>query len=259
MLRLAGAAVCAALLAEPASARAETPRDAASRAFEAGAFLSAADAAQAGGEAGGLTFAARSLLAACVAGTPAEHPDALIERAIDTARAALDRDPNSVEARLNLALGIGLKGRRTGRMEALRKGYAATGRRLIEDALAMDPDNAWAHALMGGWSLEVLRRGGKIGAKIYGADFEDGVAHFDRARALAPTDPAIAMLYGAALLELDPKRHAEEARAQFEAAAAGRPKDALGRMMRREAMTLLVVMDEAGPEAAAKEAGRRFS
>jgi len=259
MFRLAGVAVCAALLAEPAAALAEAPRDTAARAFESGAFLTAAAAAESSGGAGGLTLAARALLAACVAGPAEENVDLLIDRAIVAARTALERDPKSVEARLNLALGLGLKGRRTGRMEAFRKGYAATGKRLIEDAMIMEPNNAWANALMGGWSLEVMRRGGKIGAKLYGASFEEGVAYFERARVLAPQDPAIAMLYGAALLELDPKRFAEDARAQFEAAAAGQPRDALGRTMRREASAFLEILEREGPEAAARAANRRFS
>lgn len=243
------------MLSDPASALA--PSEAAVS-FHSGRFLEAAEAGRAeGGE--GLSLAARGLLAQVVTGEAGRETDQLIEQAVRLSEQLLARRPNSAAARLDLAFALGLQARRLGKLEAFRKGYAPRGRRLIEEALAIEPDNAWAHAMLGGWHCEVLRRGGRMGAKLYGARFGVGTAEFEQARALAPHDPSISLQYAVALLGVDPERYARQARDLLNDSAAARPSDAFQKFMVREAQRLGALMDAKGARAAAEEASRRFA
>jgi hypothetical protein len=226
-------------------------------AYRDGAFLEAAVAAEGRGGAEDLAFAARSLLAQALTGADRDV-DALLGRAETNARRALALDPGLVEAQLQLAVALGMQGRRASVAEAVRKGYAREGRALIRGALARAPDEAWAHALEGGWNLEIVRRGGAVGARYYGASVAAGRAAFERARALAPDDPVIAYQYAVALLELDADRNRAEATRLLEAARACRAGDAFERRMQRKADRVAGVLAAQGGAAAALTAAARF-
>lgn len=245
---LALAAACWAFTA------AADPPGAAVHKFAIGDYLAAADIADDRATADNLAFAARALLAACVTSGDAETRERLLDRAEQTARQALALDDGSVEARLNLALVYGMRSKQMGVGEAFAHRYAPRGRTLITEALALAPHDARAHALLGAWHLEVLRRGGRAGAIIYGARFEVGVAAFERARALSPDDPMIALHFGVALLQLDANRHAAAAETQLRAAAALPATDAFSAFAATAANDILAVLRAAGPEAAAAHA-----
>jgi hypothetical protein len=222
-------------------------------AYAAGFYLAAADAALARGGAADLSLATRALLAECVRVGRGAQQMQLIDKAMATARAALAANPQSVDARMQLAMAIGLKGRRISAVEAMRAGYAKEGRKLVEEALASAPEEAWAHALMGGWHMEVIRRAGPM-ARAMGASESKGVAAFERARTLAPKDAAIAMHFAVGLLGVNAKKYAAQADALFAAAEAAPPGDAFQTQMRAEAIKLRAVLKKDGPEAANRAA-----
>ncbi|MEJ0059868.1 MAG: hypothetical protein WDM79_09960 [Terricaulis sp.] len=237
-----------ALLAAAAPAAADPP-GAAARYYAAGDFMAAADAAEAQNSPSSLAFAARALMAECLTSTDRRNVDELITRAERAAREALELDAESVDARLQLALALGARGRRSSLSDAIRHGYANQGRRLIQEALDRAPDEPWAHALMGGWHLEVLRRGGRAGAVAYGARLNTGIAEFERARALAPDDPLIALQYAVALIELDSDLYAAQAADLLQASASARPRDAFEAHAVRQANRLAGVLERDGPAA----------
>jgi multidrug efflux pump subunit AcrA (membrane-fusion protein) len=243
----AGAMIALLAVAAPAAA---DPPSAATRLYAAGNFMAAAELAEAQNSSSSLAFAARALLAECLTAPDRESVDALITRAEQAAQDSLALDAQSVDARLQLALAIGMRGRRATLSEAIRHGYAQRGRRLIEEALQRAPDEPWAHALMGGWHLEVLRRGGRAGAIAYGARVNTGIAEFERARALAPNDPLIALQFAVALIELDSDRYAVRAGDLLRASATAHPHDAFEAHAVREARRLAGVLDREGPAAA---------
>lgn len=248
------AVVFSAMLTEPAPA---AEPGAAMVAFQSGKFLEAADAGRGALDSQGWSLAARALLAQVLVDADPRASAARLEESIALSQKALAVDADSVEARLDLAFALGIKGRRAGKLEAVRRGYAAQGKRLIDDALAQDPDNAWAHAMLGGWHYEVLRRGGTIGAKLYGANLGAGLAAFEQAMRLAPDDPAIALQYAIAILGANAERHRDKARALLAQAAQARPVDAVAAIMIAEASRLGLVMDSLGARAAADETMRR--
>ncbi len=197
-------------------------------------------------------------MANCLTDAQGQEIGLTAERAEAAARAALLRDPDSVDARLQLALALGVIGRLASDAEAVRAGYAREGRRLIDEAIARDPENPLAHALLGAWHLEVIRRGGRAGAVFYGARTDRGLAAFERAVGLAGADSAILLLYETSVLELDANKYAALARDLLGRAAHAPASDAFARDMRAEARRLGAVLSTQGARAAADMASDRL-
>ena len=234
--------------ADLASARAD---------YAGGAFEDAAREGEAAGDSESLSIASRALLAQCLL-SPRAATSETIQRAQKDALQALVLDDKSVEARLDLALALGLQGERASISDAWRKRYAQRGRRLIDEALALSPDQPRALALLGGWHLEVLRRGGGAGALFLGARYASGIAAFDRARAAAPNDPAISLHYAVALLALDARKNAAQARDLLAAAGAAPSTDAVSAALREEARRLGAVLAASGAQAAVRMINQKF-
>lgn len=233
------------------------PSPEAASAYAKGAFLSAAEIGERKGDADDLALAARALLAEALIG---DAPDAdLVGQAIDCADRALKEDAGSVEARLQLAVALGMKGRRAGLGEALAHGYAQKGRRLISEALARDPNEPWAYALLGGWNLEVVRRGGPAGAALFGAGLSSGRKAFEKALELAPDDGAIAYQYALALLELDGVKYRNDADALLARLERWKPSDAFEERVRLLGLDVRAALHASGPDAAVRLATSRFS
>lgn len=252
---LAFSALLAALV-WAAPARSDPP-GVALRLYAAGDFVAAAEAADAQPSAASLAFAASALVAACAAADTPAAVDTLLRRAESKAREALALDESSVDARLQLALVYGLEGRRASLSHAFTEGYAPRGRRLIDEALAREPDNAHAHALLGAWHLEIIDRGGAAGAFVYGARLSRGLAEFERARALAPDDPLISLHYAVGLMEIAPETYRERAARLLDAVIAATPRDAMEALAQRTARRLQAAL-ERGTDAARNAARDSF-
>lgn len=254
-LSMAAPVLALVLFAVPAHAE---PSEAALRLYADGNYLAAADIADDLETAASLSFASRAFMAACATAPARADVDAWLDRAEQTARDALALDGRSVEARLQLALVYGVRGRRATLAQAFTGRYAPRGRRLIDEALALQPRNARAHALLGAWHLEVLRRGGRAGAAAYGASQRRGAAEFERAMALAPDDPMIPLHYAVALLELNAAQNADRAAALLRRAAGMEPRDALERFVTRTAHRVARTLEENGPAAAQRAVHATF-
>ena len=193
-------------LALSSAAFAEPP-SAALRLYAAGDFLAAASSAENTNSAEAHLVAARALIAAAMDAPQSRSVGVWLNRAEDHAEDAVRLAPQSADARLQLAFVLGAKARRTSLAQAIAHNYAPRARRLIEEALEREPENAIAHAMLGNWHLEVLRRGGPRGARVYGARLDAGLEAFERAQALAPASAMIPIQYAVALLQLDPARY----------------------------------------------------
>jgi hypothetical protein len=237
-------------LAFAAPARAHTLDDV-RRLYAEGRFLEAAMAGEAVGSASALTLAARSLLAQSMFNPLNEADAPLLMAAQGRAEEALQRQPGSVAAQLQLAAALGFRAQLLSNREAMASGIAGRAQALISGAVQRAPSDPWAQALYGGWHFETVRRGGAVGAMVMGASVSAGEAAFQRAVALAPRDPGILMAYATALLMLDPQANAARARGLFDQAAACAPRDAFERLTAdRAARTSEVVRAEGGRAAA---------
>ncbi len=179
--------------------------------FAVGAYGRAAELAAARPDADALALAAQAVAAQAILDGDSDGDQAARVRAL--AQEALRRDPDHVEARLQLAVGLWLEGREASALQSLWRDLPGRGHALLETVLDDTPDHAWAHALMGAWHLEVLRRGGDRGARMYGADLQTGVSHFYRALRMDPDNAAIALQCAVSFLALDAERYEDHARA----------------------------------------------
>jgi hypothetical protein len=78
--------------------------------------------------------------------------------------------------------------------------------------LALDPDNAWPHAVLGIWHLEVVRHAGaELARDVYSASKEAGLEHCAAAERLAPGQIVLRFGCTVARLLLDPATYEQEA------------------------------------------------
>lgn len=162
-----------------------------------------------------------------------------LKRAEGYARRAMAADPKFADARVYLALSLGLATRIEGYDIARRKGYATEAKRALEEARVLDPKNAWALAGLGGWNIEVVRGGGKVLAYlIYGATLERGRAYFAQAFAQAPNNIAIRYQYALTLSGYDVKRFRGEIEALLTRVVEGHADTVYLRLVQKRAAEL---------------------
>ncbi|MCE9649887.1 MAG: hypothetical protein K8R18_09725 [Parvibaculum sp.] len=216
---------------------------AARAAFERGDFDEAAMLARPLSTPEGLTLAARAALAeGDFVASPQERRRTFLQAETD-ARAAIARDPQNIEGHLYLALALGFLGRLDGSLAAHFAGYAEEARKHIDRALVLDPESAWAHALLGGWNLEIVRDGGMLGETIYGASLDKGLSAYRRALEIEPGNAAIAYQYALQLLALGGAPHRAEALHSLSRALKPKPEDAVETLARRRARRLKLALD----------------
>lgn len=246
-----------AIVAAASTPAAADPPTAALQAFAAGDYLAAASSAETQASPSSQLFAARALIAACMTAPHERDVDDWLDRAEDIAEDALRRDPNLVDARLQLAFVLGAKARRSSLGTAFTRNYAPRSRELIQGAIARAPNNAAAHALLGAWNLEVLRRGGAAGARFYGARLDAGLGEFQQALGLAPDDRLISVQFAVALLRLDATRYGDRI-ASLLAPSAAAPADPFEVYVEDAAARMLEALRANGPNAARDIAAGAF-
>lgn len=199
-------------------------------AFQSGEFEQAASAQIDETSANALAFKARALLAKGICGS--EQPAAdLLTRAEAYARAALAIEEDHVEAKLQLAIALSLKARPLSTRAAMRTGYGEQAKKLAQTALKADPNNAYGHAFMAVWHVEVVRRGGSFGAGIMGASVKQSRKHYERAAALLPGDASLHWQYARALAALNPKKYRKDIDRALAKALGVSAKDHVERVM----------------------------
>jgi tetratricopeptide (TPR) repeat protein len=127
-----------------------------------------------------------------------------IKRAEDYARRAVAADPKSVEGHVDVALSLGYEARIIGKFAARLKRYAEQAKEHLDAALAVEPNDEWAWAAMGGWNIEIVRSGGKTLARwLYGASVEAGLADFAKAFEASPDSVVLHYQYALSLAGYD--------------------------------------------------------
>lgn len=226
-------------------------------AYDAGEWATAQNLAASASDAYSKTLAAEAALAPLMLGEVVEaergEKRERARMAANFAQAALDIDPDYPRAHLAYAAALGYQGRYSNPLSAALARLPQRSRTQMERALALDPDNPWANALLGAWHLEVVRRAGE-GA--FGADSEAGLERYRTAVRLSDT-PDIPYHFALALLARDAGAHGEEALEHLRAAAAMEAATALEAGMRELAQSLLNIAQTSRP-AAADEAVRRL-
>lgn len=232
-------ALALALCTVPAAAELPSPILAA---FGDGRFDEAARRAASLSDADAKALAARALLAKGMCGD-GQPPVALVDEAETLARAALEIEPGHIEGRLQLAIALSLKLRPLSPREAMRAGHGEVARELAEAVLRDDPGNPYAHGLLAVWHVEVVRRGGAIGAAIMGASLREGLGHYQAAARARPDDAAIHWQMARALAALNARKYRGEILGALQAAQVAGRDDALETVMAARAAHLAMAMD----------------
>jgi len=197
-------------------------------AFDAGRFEEAALRGRAVGSATAKALAAQAILAGELCGRgPADA--SRLKMAERLGREALEMAPGDWEARLQLALALSLQARALSPRAAYRSGHGQEARKLVEQILEDDPGNGYAHGFLAVWHIEVIDRGGGLGAMLMGASLDDAMAHYERAAVRLSQDPALHWQVARALAAQDTARHGDEIRHALSRARAGRLSNVLER------------------------------
>ncbi len=205
--------------------------------YREGAYDAAIRAGLARNDAYGFGEAARATLAEEASREQRCLP--CLKRAEDYARRAMAADPKFADARVYLALSLGLEARIEGYGVARRKGYATQAKQALEEAHAIDPKNVWALAGLGGWNIEVVRGGGKVLAYLlYGATLERGQTLFAQALSQAPDNIAIRYQYALTLSGYDVERYRARIEALLTRVVEGQAGTAYLRLLQKRAAEL---------------------
>ena len=170
------------------------------RLYEAGSYVNAAEYALQYPGSDAKSFAARSYLTQVTSVEPRSRRMEIVGLAQAAAEDALELDPQNVEALVQKAVAIGLVAADVGAMKAFSNGMASQVRDTLEAALAINPNDPWALSTLGGWHMEVERRGGNLGQLIYGASRQQGIEYLERALFHAPNSIPVRQRYAALLI-----------------------------------------------------------
>lgn len=180
-------------------------------AFSNAEFVEAATLARRAASAEGYAYAARAgLVYADFLAPLDERLDFVLKAEVD-ARRAIAMDPRLAEGHLQLAIALGFRGRMEGYMTAHFDGLGKDARTHLDYVIELEPDNPWAHALLGGWNLEIVDAGGFVGRTLYGASEEAGKDEYDQALELQPGHLVITAQYALQLTALGGAKNRERA------------------------------------------------
>ena len=192
--------------------------------FIAGDFTAAATAAIEIGDSENLAFAARSLNSAAYFEDHRKTARKLADRAFDLGEAAIDKDPLLVEAHLQSAIALALRGANMSSIKAFFKNIPSRAKKRIDRALELEPENQWELSTSAAWHFEVVREGG---GRVYGADREIGFEQFEAARVIAPDNVSIAYEFALRLLGSEEEKFRAPALAALDRALSLEPQSAL--------------------------------
>ncbi|MBT07269.1 MAG: hypothetical protein CMM32_10225 [Rhodospirillaceae bacterium] len=168
----------------------------------AGNFKKASVVAAGIGDAEGFAFAAASLAVYGYEIAEDSEMQPLFVKAIEYAKTAVELDPGSSEAYLQLAHTLGRYAQTLGTMTALSEGYAEQIRTAIDKAIELDPRNYQAYLSLGAWHSEIIFAG-FMAWLLYGADEGESLDAYAKALEIAPNDNNVHFQYAVGLLKLD--------------------------------------------------------
>lgn len=180
--------------------------------YDNGQYEAAADMAEALNTPQGYTLATKALLGKTNLRPRKERSLDDIGRATRLAEAAFELDPDNIDAHLQYATSLGIRGRLISKFRAKLERLPERAEEHLLIALKLEPDHAWANAFYAAWHMEVTRNGGATLAKaMFGATLETGIEIYDRALTLQPMSPVLPYEYAQFLLASDYFRFREKA------------------------------------------------
>lgn len=228
----------------PANAKPLSPADL----YVAGRYEEAVVAGGAANAAEGFTIAARAELAEEQA-RDAPCLDCL-RKAEGFARKAIAADAKLPDGHIYVAVSLGYEARIVGIIEARIKGYAEEAKEQLDEALKLDPNNAWALAALAGWNIEIVRNGGDTLAElIYGATVPNGLSYFAKAFKLQPNNLVLRYQYALTMSGFDLDTYRHDIEDALNRAAGGKQTTANDALTKTRAQTLLKLLHAGNDDA----------
>jgi predicted Zn-dependent protease len=120
------------------------------------------------------------------------------------------------------------------------KGYAEQARENLDDVIAVEPNNPWALAGLGGWNIEIVRSAGETLARwTYGASLKTGHEYFAKAFAADPNNLVLRYQYALVLGAYDPDLYRKDIEDALARAVAGTPHSEYDKFAQGRAHALL--------------------
>ncbi|HEY0104451.1 MAG TPA: hypothetical protein VGB91_00090, partial [Rhizomicrobium sp.] len=176
-----------------------------------------------------------------------------LRRAEDLARKAAAIDPGLCDAHVYLAVAMGYEARVVGPVWARAHNYPGLAKAELDQALALEPKDAWALGALGSWNVEIVRTvGSYLASWIYGATIDKGLAAFAAAFRAAPDNLSVRYQYALSLSGYNADRFRHEIDDAFARIAREKPATAyevLARARAAELAGLLAKADRAAFDA----------
>ena len=206
-----------------------------------GDFYEAAEIAARLGGLEGFTLAAAALAIHGYEIAPESEKQEHFLRAIDYAEKAIEIDPNSSEASLQISHTLGRYAQTVGVAEALSGGFAERTKAAMDKAVELDPENVRAHLSIGSWHAEIVAAAGFMAKLLYGANEEDALLAYQRALELEPESSTVHFEYAVGLMRLGDE-NLKLAKAHLEKAVSLPVKNAYDGIVREKALQNLAVL-----------------
>ena len=106
--------------------------------------------------------------------------------------------------------------------------------------LAVEPNNSWALAGLGGWNIEIVRSAGETLARwTYGASLKSGHEYFAKAFAVDPNNLVLRYQYALVLGAYDPDAYRKDIEDALSRAVVGTPHSEFDKFEQARARALL--------------------
>ena len=203
-----------------------------------GKFYEASEVAAGVESAEGFTLAARALAIFGYEIAPKSDKQELFLRAIEYAKKAVELNPESSSAALEISHTLGRYAQTIGVAEALTGGYAEKTKTAMERAIQLDPRNFRAHLSIGSWNAEIVAAAGFMAKLLYDATEENALLAYQRALDLSPNSIVVHYEYAFGLMRLGDK-NLDLAISHLEKALNLTADDAYGLIVQEKATRLL--------------------
>ena len=155
---------------------------------------------------------------------------AMFQAVISRARAQAAAEPQNPNAHYWLAHALGRYSQGISVVKALSQGLGTQIKTALETTVALAPQHADAHIMLGGYHAEVIDKIGSLLGRTQGASKDAGLAKFREALRLNPGSAIARVEYARGLVMLEGEKKMQEAEKLYAEAAACTPLDATERL-----------------------------
>ncbi len=222
----------------------ETARNA----YAEGRFIEAGHLAEQAGTSQGYALASKSLsIHVHYIEEDSNEGKATILHAIELAQAAIDADPDSADAYLQLAYAYGRHADLISKLEAGKLDYGNKTFEAIDAAIRLAPDYSLAHLNLGRWHAGIIGKvGGLIARTMFKARRKHATTAFEQAERLGPASKYMHYSIALGLADLNRGKYRDMIRDRLMQSLEFAPQDAYEQILHDQAQKHLEQLNASG-------------